>query len=149
MKAEEALQFSNQVCFPLYAAANAVVRAYRPLLQALDLTYLQYMTMMLLWEHRQMNVKAIGECMSLDSGTLTPLLKRLESKGLVSRTRDKDDERVRLIAVTEQGMALRQQAQHIPGQLACSLGLDRDKAWEIKQTCEHLLAVLAQQQDEN
>ncbi|TDG13378.1 MarR family transcriptional regulator [Seongchinamella unica] len=146
MKAEEALRFHNQVCFPLYAAANAVVRAYRPLLQDLDLTYLQYMTLMLLWEHKQMSVKALGQQMSLDSGTLTPLLKRLESKGLVSRARDTEDERVRLIAVTPAGMALRNKAKNIPGQLACSLGVDAAQAETIKHTCEQLLAVLADEQ---
>lgn len=147
MKAEETLRFQNQVCFPLYAAANAVVRAYRPLLKDLDLTYLQYMTLMLLWEHKQMSVKALGEQMSLDSGTLTPLLKRLESKGLVSRTRDTEDERVRRIAVTKAGMTLRSKAKHIPGQLACSLGVDATQASTIKHTCEQLLAALAEGQD--
>ena len=143
MKAEEALRFQNQVCFPLYAAANAVVRAYRPLLRDLDLTYLQYMTLMLLWEHKQLSVKALGERMSLDSGTLTPLLKRLESKGLVSRNRDPEDERVRLIAVTKEGMALRSKANDIPGRLACSLGMDAAQARKIKHTCEQLLVALA------
>ena len=143
MKAEEALRFQNQVCFPLYAAANAVVRAYRPLLRDLDLTYLQYMTLMLLWEHKQLSVKALGERMSLDSGTLTPLLKRLEAKGLVSRNRDTEDERVRLIAVTKAGMALRSKASNIPGQLACSLGMDAAQAGKIKHMCEQLLVALA------
>jgi len=146
VNADKALQFDNQVCFPLYAAANAVVRAYRPLLRDLDLTYLQYMTLMLLWEHKQLSVKALGEHMFLDSGTLTPLLKRLESKGLVSRTRATEDERVRLIAVTKEGMALRGKAGDIPGRLACSLGMDAAQAKAIKHTCEQLLGALAEGQ---
>ena len=148
MKPEDALQFDNQICFPLYAAANGVVRAYRPMLQELDLTYLQYMTLMLLWQHKRMNVKALGERMLLDSGTLTPLLKRLESKGLVTRTRDTEDERVRMIEVTPAGMALKAKAREIPGKLACSLGLDRDSAIQIRQTCELLLTALTDSRGE-
>ena len=136
------LLFENQVCFPLYSAANAVVRAYRPLLKQLDLTYLQYMVLMLLWQASSMNVKELGRQLNLDSGTLTPLLKRLESKGLVLRTRGLEDERVRVITITPEGMALRKKAMDIPGELACSIGLSRKQGTELKALCEKLLAQL-------
>ena len=136
------LRFDNQVCFPLYSAANAVVRAYRPLLDELGLTYLQYMVLMLLWEEREMNVKALGERLGLDSGTLTPLLKRLDGKGLVTRRRDPADERVRLIRITDQGLALRERAKSIPGDLACRIGMKKSEARQMRELCERVLVAL-------
>ncbi|WP_298444500.1 MarR family transcriptional regulator [uncultured Ferrimonas sp.] len=133
------LQLDNQVCFPLYSAANAVIRAYRPLLAQLDLTYPQYLVMMLLWQHQQLNVKALGQQLHLDSGTLTPLLKRLESKGFITRRRCSDDERVRLIALTEQGQALHQQAQQVPEQIRCQVKMPTDQLLQLKQLCQSLL----------
>jgi DNA-binding MarR family transcriptional regulator len=134
--------FDNQICFPLYSAANAMVRAYRPLLKELDLTYLQYMVMMLLWEEAKLNVKELGQRLRLDSGTLTPLLKRLEQKGFVTRSRSKLVERVRIISITKQGRALKAKAQDIPEKLACTIGLSKSKGKEFKQMCEQLLAAL-------
>jgi len=135
--------FENQLCFPLYSAANAMVRAYRPLLKRLDLTYLQYMVLMLLWQHKKMNVKALGQQLQLDSGTLTPLLKRLENKELVSRHRCDQDERVRLIKITPKGQALQKQAEDIPQQLMCKSGLSVQQGSDLKQLCTHLLTTLA------
>jgi DNA-binding MarR family transcriptional regulator len=112
--ASASLLFDNQICFPLYSAANAVVRAYRPLLKKLDITYLQYMVLMLLWEESKLNVKELGQRLRLDSGTLTPLLKRLEHKGLVTRSRSEVDERVRIISITKRGLALKAKARDIP-----------------------------------
>mgnify|MGYP001818915376 CR=1 FL=1 len=136
------LQLENQVCFPLYSAANAVVRAYRPLLKELDVTYLQYIVLMVLWEEKSLNVRALGERLRLDSGTLTPLLKRLEGKELVKRMRGQEDERVRIITITDKGAALRQRARNIPGELACSIGLPAAQGKELKALCEQLLAAL-------
>ena len=136
------LLFDNQICFPLYSAANAVVRTYRPLLQELDITYLQYMVLMLLWQESQLNVKALGERLHLDSGTLTPLLKRLEGKGLITRSRSQLDERVRIISITEQGLALKAKAEDIPAKLACSIGLGKTKGTELKALCKQLLAAI-------
>jgi DNA-binding MarR family transcriptional regulator len=141
-KSSASLRFENQICFPLYSAANAVVRAYTPLLKELDVTYLQYMVLMLLWEETQLSVKAFGERLGLDSGTLTPLLKRLEVKGMVIRTRSDQDERVRLITITKKGLALQVKAQDIPEKLACSAGLSRTKGREFKNMCEQLLKAL-------
>jgi DNA-binding MarR family transcriptional regulator len=136
------LLLENQVCFPLYSAANAIVRAYRPLLEALDITYLQYMVLMVLWQASSLNVKELGRQLNLDSGTLTPLLKRLESKGLVLRARGIEDERVRVITITPEGMALREKAKGIPHELACSIGLSKKQGADMKILCEKLLAQL-------
>lgn len=89
----EELALKNQLCFPLYACAKEIVRAYQPLLEPLNLTYTQYIVMMVLWEHSHLNVKSLGEYLYLDSGTLTPLLRKMETKGFLTRTRSKEDER--------------------------------------------------------
>jgi MarR family transcriptional regulator, organic hydroperoxide resistance regulator len=134
--------FENQICFPLYSAANAVVRSYRPLLKELDITYLQYMVLMILWQETSLNVKELGERLRLDSGTLTPLLKRLELKGLVARSRSDIDERVRIIKITAEGLALKKQAANIPTRLASSIGLSKTQGKQLKQLCEQLLAAI-------
>jgi DNA-binding MarR family transcriptional regulator len=139
---DTALIFDNQICFPLYSAANAMVRIYRPLLKELDITYLQYMVLMLLWEKNALNVKELGQKMRLDSGTLTPLLKRLEQKGLVTRSRSKTDERVRVIAITKEGMVLKKKAKDIPEKLACKVGLSKPRIKEFNRMCLELLAFL-------
>ena len=136
------LLLENQICFPLYSAANAVVRAYRPLLDALDITYLQYIVLMVLWQENSQNVKQLGQHLNLDSGTLTPLLKRLEGKGLVTRSRSDLDERVRIITITKEGMALQKRAADIPLQLACTAGLSVAKGRELKKLCQQLLDAL-------
>ena len=136
------LLFENQICFPLYSAANAVVRAYRPLLDELDITYLQYIVLMVLWQESSLNVKELGQRLSLDSGTLTPLLKRLDSKGFVERKRSDQDERVRIITITKQGMGLKKKARDIPQKLACTIGLPATQGQELKKLCEQLLKAL-------
>lgn len=106
----DAIKLENQICFPLYACAKEIVRRYKPFLDELDLTYTQYITMMVLWEEKEMNVKELGKRLYLDSGTLTPVLKRLEQKGLVIRKRNSKDERVLMINITKEGEALKEQA---------------------------------------
>ena len=110
----EQLKLENQLCFPLYAAAKEVVRKYKPLLDELDLTYTQYIAMMVLWEKESLNVKELGSMLYLDSGTLTPLLKKLEAKGYVTRCRCKEDERNLIIQITPNGEALKEKAANIP-----------------------------------
>ncbi|CAN5817222.1 MarR family transcriptional regulator [soil metagenome] len=117
------LRLENQLCFALYAASGLVTRAYRPLLEPLGLTYPQYLTMMALWEKAPRTVSDLGEALGLDSGTLTPLLKRMEAAGLVRRTRDKADERRVQITLTDAGRALQEQAAGVPFALACALDL--------------------------
>ena len=108
------LRLENQLCFPLYAASREVIKLYKPYLDVLDLTYTQYIAMLLLWEHGSMTVKEIGDYLFLDSGTLTPLLKKLEAKGVISRTRSQKDERNLDVALTDAGRALRDKALSIP-----------------------------------
>ena len=136
------LLFDNQICFPLYSAANAIVRAYRPLLDQLDLTYLQYMVLMVLWQESCLNVKELGQRLRLDSGTLTPLLKRLEAKGFVERTRSEVDERMRMISITKAGRSLQSKARDIPHKLACTIGLPAARGEQLKKLCEQLLLAL-------
>ena len=110
----DSLKLENQLCFPLYASAKEIVRRYKPFLNELDLTYTQYLVMMVLWERKQMNVKRLGEFLYLDSGTLTPVLKKLETKKYVQRTRDKKDERSLCVTITREGEELRNKAADIP-----------------------------------
>ena len=114
----DALKLENQLCFPLYACAREVVKRYKPFLDEIDLTYTQYIAMMVMWERKSINVKELGECLYLDSGTLTPLLKKLESKGLVSRKRSEKDERNLIVTITEEGESLKEKAVNIPLQMA-------------------------------
>ncbi len=122
------LKLENQLCFPLYAAARGVVKLYTPLLDEIGLTYTQYVTMMLLWEHRRLSVKQLGERLYLDSGTLTPLLTKLEAQGLVTRQRSPEDERSLIVTLTDAGAALREKAHGIPAALGQCLQLDAEEA---------------------
>ena len=139
---DDYLKLDNQVCFALYSASNAMSRAYQPLLKALDLTYLQYIVMMVLWEEKEINVKALGAKTHLDSGTLTPLLKRLEAKGYVLRTRSAEDERVRVITLTPTGVELKEQAQTVPVEMLCLSQMNEDELKSLKAQCEQLLGNL-------
>lgn len=124
----ESLRLCNQLCFPLYAAAREIVNRYKPLLDELGLTYTQYIVMMVLWEHRTVSVREIGRLLYLDSGTLTPLLKKLEQKGLIDRRRDSGDERVLNVSLTDAGLALRDEALHVPVQMAATVELTPEEA---------------------
>ncbi|MFC0408371.1 MarR family winged helix-turn-helix transcriptional regulator [Roseomonas elaeocarpi] len=117
------LRLDEQTCFALYSASHALNRAYAPLLEPLDLTYPQYLVMLVLWERDGLLVKEIGQRLLLDTGTLTPLLKRMEAAGLLSRTRDPADERQVRVALTAQGLALREKARAIPPRVACAMDL--------------------------
>jgi DNA-binding MarR family transcriptional regulator len=116
------LALDNQFCFALYSASLAMTKAYKPLLDNLGLTYPQYLAMLVLWQEDGLLVKDIGEKLFLDSGTLTPLLKRLEAAGLVARTRDENDERQVRITLTAEGRALKRRARDIPAQVMCASG---------------------------
>lgn len=133
------LKLENQVCFPLYAASRQITALYRPLLEELGLTYPQYLVMMVLWEHSVMTVKELGELLYLDSGTLTPLLKRLEEKGFVKRTRDAQDERVVNIALTPAGRKMEKSAENIPAQLACEMDMSEKELKQLRATLHKLL----------
>jgi DNA-binding MarR family transcriptional regulator len=122
------LRLENQLCFPLYACSREIVKKYKPFLDELDLTYTQYITMMVMWERKQMNVKELGECLYLDSGTLTPLLKKLEQKGWVSRARAREDERVLIVTLTPEGAKLRDRALDVPVQMSACVPLKPEEA---------------------
>lgn len=122
------LRLESQLCFPLYACSKEVVRKYKPLLDAIDLTYTQYIAMMVLWEKREINVKELGNHVYLDSGTMTPVLKKLESKDLITRTRSKNDERNLIVRITEKGLKLRDEALKIPIRMGSCINLSKDEA---------------------
>ncbi len=124
----EQLKLKNQLCFPLYACAKEVVRVYTPFLEPLGLTYTQYLVMLALWERDTVSVKSLGDLLWLDSGTLTPLLKKLESKGCVTRTRSLTDERCVEIRLTDEGKAMRERAAEIPSRVASCLRIPHDEA---------------------
>lgn len=127
----DSLKLDNQICFPLYAASREIIRQYRPFLEELDLTYTQYITMMVFWEVGQINVKELGRRLYLDSGTLTPLLKSLEAKGFVHRSRSKTDERVLNVELTGKGAALRDRAREVPERIRQLVNLEDKEAAEL------------------
>lgn len=116
------MRLENQICFAVHSAAHAFAQAYKPLLEPLGLTYPQYLVMLLLWEKDDRSVSELGTPLFLDSGTLTPLLKRLQTQGLIDRTRDRRDERVTRITLTDKGKALAKQGQSIPQAMLCAMG---------------------------
>ncbi len=135
----DSLKLKNQICFPLYACAKEIVKAYKPYLDELDLTYTQYITMMVMWEHKELRVKEVGRYLYLDSSTLTPLLKRLEEKGYVARRRSTEDERDLIVSVTERGEALRERALTVPERLAACVKIEPEKAQTLYEILYELL----------
>lgn len=141
MDRNEALRLDRQLCFPLYAASRKVIGQYKPFLDEIGLTYTQYIAMMVLWEEGSTTVKALGSRLYLDSGTLTPLLKKMEVQGLVDRARDPQDERSVIITLTEQGRALQDAAAQVPLQLAKCMPLEADEAMTLYNLLYKLLAI--------
>ncbi|HUQ04731.1 MAG TPA: MarR family transcriptional regulator [Kofleriaceae bacterium] len=143
---DDALLLDQQLCFALYSASRAVTRAYAAILEPLGLTYPQYLVMLVLWQEKSASVKVLGERLALDSGTLTPLLKRLEQHGLVTRRRDTADERVVVVELTAEGQKLRTKAKRVPTELACATGFDleqeRDRA-RLVRLRQELAALVA------
>ncbi|WP_338806034.1 MarR family transcriptional regulator [Pseudomonas chlororaphis] len=141
----DSLKLDSQLCFKLYAASRAVVRGYKPMLDQLGLTYPQYLVMLVLWEWQSTppelpTVKALGERLALDSGTLTPLLKRLEQLQLVQRQRSSRDEREVHLSLSEAGLALRDQVPPLKAALLCDSGVDLDSLSELRNGLDRLLA---------
>ena len=147
------LRLDNQVCFPLYAAARAMMQAYQPLLAKLGLTYPQYLVLMVLWEEDGVSVKALGERLYLDSGTLTPLLKRLEESGLVRRTRASHDERVVEVFLSAEGKRLKKRAEEVPAAVLCKIGVPLEKVLrlrdDVKVLFKHLREANARNEEES
>ncbi len=127
----DCLKLENQLCFPLYAASREIIKKYKPFLDEIDLTYTQYIAMMVLWEENNINVKTLGEKLFLDSGTLTPLLKKLENKGYIERKRSNSDERNLVVSITKEGLKLRDVAKDIPLKIGSCVNLNEKETKEL------------------
>lgn len=135
----DALKIENQLCFPLYACAREVVKRYTPFLDEIDLTYTQYIVMMVLWDRKSMTVKELGQILYLDSGTLTPLLKKLETKGFLNRKRSEADERNLIVTITKQGEDLREKAVTVPEKISQCVVLEPEEAMMLYRLLYKLL----------
>ena len=145
MPNNELLKLDNQLCFALYACSRSLTRLYRPMLNKLDITYPQYLVLMVLWENKQQSVTDLGERLLLDSGTLTPLLKRMEVSGLVERTRSREDERKVFVRLTGKGEKLKEQAYAIPEQMFCRSGLTVEEFIRVRTDLKDLLKRIGKQ----
>ena len=128
MEKYDSLKLKNQLCFPLYAASRKILRKYTPFLKDLHLTYTQYIVMMVMWEEKSLTVGDLGKKLYLDTGTLSPLLKAMEEKGLIARSREKNDERVVIVSITPEGEALREKAVTVPEQIGKCINLSPEEA---------------------
>ena len=135
----DCLRLERQLCFPLYACARETIKLYKPFLDELELTYTQYIAMMVLWEKKAVTVKELGAELYLDSGTLTPLLKKMEAKGLLTRRRSAEDERSLIVTLTEAGLALRERAVEVPSQMARCVNLEPEERQELCRLLNKLL----------
>ncbi|AZA98361.1 MarR family transcriptional regulator [Chryseobacterium joostei] len=134
------IMFSDHLCFKTYAVSRYMTGLYKPYLDEISLTYPQYLVMLVLWENGRMNIGKIGDHLHLDNGTLTPLLKRMEKNGLLSRTRSMDDERVVLIDLTDKGKRLKDKAKHIPEAVQKCFHLDEEKKKQLKSVLDEILS---------
>lgn len=139
MESYEQLKLENQLCFPLYVVSKEIIRKYKPFLDDINLTYTQYITMLVLWEHKELNVKQIGEKLFLDSGTLTSVLKQLESKGYVSRNRSEADERNLIVKLTDDGVKLQKIAADVPSKISNCVKLPKDDAIKLYEILYNIL----------
>lgn len=138
MEYNEELKLENQLCFSLYACSRAILRLYRPFLDEMNLTYPQYLVLLVLWEKQQSSVKELGELLELDSGTLTPMLKRMETAELIDRKRDKADERVVLVTITEKGTSIKEKAACVPQSLLNTSGMSVEEILALNKAIKHL-----------
>ena len=138
-KQYDCLRLDQQLCFPLYACARETIKLYTPFLDQLDLTYTQYIAMLVLWEKRSVTVKEMGEALYLDSGTLTPLLKKMEAKGLLTRRRSTEDERSLIVTLTDKGRDLRERALEVPAKMSRCVVLSREESLELYRLLYKLL----------
>ncbi len=139
------LKLESQLCFPLYACAKEIVRRYNPLLEPLGLTYTQYIAMMVMWEHKSISVKEMGKLLFLDSGTLTPMLKKMEKAGLIRRKRSEDDERVVIVTITEKGEKLHDDASQVPVRMSGCVTLETEEAMQLYNLLHKLMKTFKSQ----
>ena len=135
----EDLYLENQLCFPLYATSKEIIRSYNPLLKPLDLTYTQYLVMLVLWENQQVTMKELGSLLCLDSGTLTPVIKKMADKGLLQRRRADKDERITILSLTSNGKTLEEKAKDIPAKILASLPLEPDELVLLQKLSKKML----------
>ncbi|HGF7299791.1 TPA: MarR family winged helix-turn-helix transcriptional regulator [Enterococcus hirae] len=135
----EDLYLENQLCFPLYATSKEIIRSYNPLLKPLDLTYTQYLVMLVLWENQQVTMKELGSLLCLDSGTLTPVIKKMADKGILQRRRADKDERITILSLTFNGKALEEKAKDIPAKILASLPLEPDELVLLQKLSKKML----------
>ena len=143
MKKYPQLRLDNQLCFPLYACSKEIVRMYKPILDPLDLTYTQYLVMMVLWEKESINIKDLGRQLFLDSGTLTPVVKKLEAKGYISRNRCADDERCVIVNLTKEGEKLAESASDVPCKMSQCALLDEKDSKELARILHKMMGKIA------
>ena len=136
----DCLKLENQLCFPLYAASKEVIKRYKPYLDEVDLTYTQYIALMVLWEDEEINVKKLGEKLFLDSGTLTPLLKKLEKKGYIERKRSSSDERNVIVSITKEGEKIKDKVYDIPSKIGKCINLNEEDALKLYELLHKVLA---------
>ncbi|MEW4282682.1 MarR family winged helix-turn-helix transcriptional regulator [Priestia koreensis] len=139
---DQTLKLENQLCFAVYACSKEITSMYRPLLTKLDLTFPQYLVMLVLWEHKEISVKELGAQLFLDSGTLTPMLKRMETGGLVTRLRSEMDERIVMIRLTEKGYSLKGEAACIPEEVAPRFGISTEEYIKLLKQLHHITQTL-------
>lgn len=135
----ECIKLENQLCFSLYALSREIIRLYKPFLDKYNLTYTQYLTMIVIWENDGINIKEIGNRLHLDSGTLTPVIKKLEAMNLITKHRDCNDDRVVIVELTESGKHLREEVLNVPELVSCQLGLTKEEFDTLKTPIEKLL----------
>lgn len=135
----ESIKLDNQVCFSLYAASREIIKLYKPVLDKFNLTYTQYIAMLVLWEDEKSTVRDIGKRLHLDSGTLTPLLKKIENMGLIKRYRDVNDDRVVIVELTEKGKLLKDDVTEVPREMVCKINMPKEELLDLKAKLNNLL----------
>lgn len=139
----ESLKLSNQVCFPLYAASREVIKLYKPFLDEYNLTYTQYITMLVLWEDEKITIKELCKKLYLDSGTITPVIKKLEAMGLLIKYRDKSDERIVNVELTDKGRELKEEIVKVPEQVSCKVNGSMEDLLILKNLLEKVLVEIS------
>ncbi len=138
------IKLDNQICFPLYALSREIIKLYKPFLDKYDLTYTQYITMLVIWEEEKITFKDLGKRLHLDSGTLTPVLKKLESMELINKYRSKEDDRIVIVEITEKGKLLKEEILEVPEQIYCKLNIEAEELIAIKRQLDDILAQISE-----
>jgi MarR family transcriptional regulator, organic hydroperoxide resistance regulator len=139
----EMIKLDNQLCFSFYAISREIIKLYKPILDKFNLTYTQYITMLVLWEEEEINFKRLGERLHLDSGTLTPVVKKLEAMDLITKYRTKEDDRVVVVKLTEKGKVLKDDITEVPKELACKIAIEENQYLELKESLKSVLEKLS------